>query len=89
MIASIVDRRNEERHAALVVGLEERDTVPKALLLLDPAGATPILAACNARLESGKPHASYITAEATVQADVDGAVSIRRPENGASEAGCA
>lgn len=85
----IVNRRTGERHAALAVGLEERDTVPKALLLLDPAGATPVLAACNARLESGKPHASYITAEATVQADVDGAISIRRLEDGASEAGCA
>lgn len=89
VIVWIVNRRTGERHAALVVGIEERDTVPKALLLLDPAGATPVLAACNARLESGKPHASYITAEATVRADVDGAVSIRRLEEGASEAGCA
>jgi hypothetical protein len=89
MIVWIVNRRNEEWHAALVVGLEERSTVPTALLLLDPAGATPILAACNARLESGKRHATYITADATVRADVYGAVSIRRSEDGASGAGCA
>jgi hypothetical protein len=88
VIVWIVNRRTGERHAALAVGLEERDTIPKALLLLDPAGATPVLAACNARLESGKPHASYITAEATVQADVDGAVSIHRLEDGASGGGC-
>ncbi|KWZ44965.1 hypothetical protein WS72_18190 [Burkholderia savannae] len=88
VIVWIANRRTEERYAALVVGIEERDTIAKALLLLDPAGATPVLAACNARLESGKPHASYITAEATVQADVDGAVSIHRLEDGASGAGC-
>ncbi|WP_321920292.1 MULTISPECIES: hypothetical protein [Burkholderiaceae] len=89
VIVWIANRRTGERHAALAVGLEERDTIPKALLLLDPAGTTPVLAACNARLESRKPHAWYITAEATVQADVDGAVSIRRLEDGASGAGCA
>ncbi|EMD9441677.1 hypothetical protein VXE32_005733 [Burkholderia cepacia] len=89
VIVWIVNRRNEERHAALVVGLEERSTVPTALLLLDPAGATPVLAACNARLEPGKPHATYIAADATFRADVYGAVSIRRSEDGASGAGCA
>lgn len=89
VIVWVVNRRTDERHAALVTGIEEQDTVPKALLLLDPAGAAPILAACNARLESGKPHASYITAEATVRADVDGAVSIRPMEGGATGAGCA
>jgi len=89
VIVWIVNRRTGERHAALAVGLEERDTIPKALLLLDPAGATPVLATCNARLESGKPHATYITAEATVRADVYGAVSIRRLKDGASGAGCA
>jgi DNA polymerase IIIc chi subunit len=88
VIVWIVNRRNEERHAALVVGFEERDTIPHALLLLDPTSATPVLAACNARLESGKPHAAYITAEATVQADVNGAVSIRHLEDGATSAGC-
>lgn len=88
VITWIVNRRNGERHAALAVGLEERDTVPKALLMLDPADATPVLAACNARLESGKPHASYITAEANVRADVDGAVSIRPMEDGVTGAGC-
>jgi len=80
VIVWIVNRRNEERHAALAIGLEERDNVPKALLLLDPAGATPVLAACNARPEPGKPHASYITTEANVRAGLDGAVSIRRPQ---------
>lgn len=89
VIVWIVNRRTDERHAALAVGLEERGIVPKALLLLDPAGVTPVLAACNARLEFGKLHASYITAEATVRADVDGAVSIRPKEDGASGAGCA
>jgi len=89
VIVWVVNRRTDERRAALVTGIEEQDTVPKAFLLLDPAGATRILATCNARLESGKPHASYITAEATVRADVDGAVSIRRLEDGATGAGCA
>ncbi|WCM19782.1 hypothetical protein NDK50_20600 [Paraburkholderia bryophila] len=89
VIVWIVNRRTGERHAALAVGLEERDTILKALLLLDPAGATPLLAACNARLESGKPHATYITAEVNVRADVDGAVSIHRLEDGATGAGCA
>lgn len=89
VIVWIVNRRTGERHAALAVGLEEWDTVAKALLLLDPAGAMPVLAACNARLESGKRHATYITAEATVRADVYGAVSIRRSEDGTTGAGCA
>lgn len=88
VIVWIVNRRTDERHAALAVGLEERDTVSKALLLLDPAEATPVLAACNARLEPGKPHTTYITGEATVRADMYGAVSIRRLEDIASGAGC-
>ncbi|MEZ0606163.1 hypothetical protein ACAX43_29160 [Paraburkholderia sp. IW21] len=53
VIVWIANRRTGERHAALAVGLVERDTIPNALLLLDPAGAMPVLAACNARLESG------------------------------------
>lgn len=73
----IVNIRTGERHAALVTGIEERDAIPKALLLLDPAETAPVLAACNARLEPGTPHASYITASGSVRADVDGAVSIR------------
>lgn len=89
VIVWIANRRTGERHAALAVGFEARNTIPKALLLLDPAGAPPVLAACNARLEFGKSHASYITAEASVRADVDGALSIRRLKDGASGAGCA
>jgi hypothetical protein len=77
VIVWVVNRRTDERHAALVVGIEERDAIPKALLLLDPAGAAPVLAACNARLEFGESHASYITAGVSVRAAVDGAVSIR------------
>jgi hypothetical protein len=89
VIVWVVNQRTDERHAALVVGIEEQDMIPKALLLLDPAGTTPVLAACNVRLELRKSHASYITAEATVQAVVDGAVSIRRLEADITGAGCA
>ncbi|WP_186125962.1 hypothetical protein [Burkholderia gladioli] len=87
VIAWIVNRRTNGRHAALVAGIEVRDKAPVALLLLDPAGATPVLAACNARLEFGKAHARYVTAETTVRAGVDGAVSIRSLE--VTGAGCA
>lgn len=89
VIVWIVNRRTDERHAALVVGIEERDAIPTALLLLDPAGAAPVLAACNARLEFGESHASYITASGSVPATVDGAVSIRPLEASATGAGCA
>jgi hypothetical protein len=89
VIVWIVNRRTDERHAALVVGIEEQGMIPKALLLLDPARATLVLAACNARLEFGKSHASYITAKATVQAVVDGAVSIRPLEADTTGAGYA
>ncbi|ARM00242.1 hypothetical protein BOC59_09410 [Burkholderia pseudomallei] len=85
----IVNRLTDELHATLVVGIEERDSIPNALLLLDPAGAAPVLAACNARLEFGEPHASYITADVTVQADMDGAVSIRKLAANPTGAGCA
>ncbi|MCS3392749.1 hypothetical protein NX868_12610 [Burkholderia thailandensis] len=88
-IVWVVNRRIGERHAALVIGIEERDAIPKALLLLDPAGAAPVLAACNARLEFGESHASYITASGSVRAALDGAVSIRPLEAGATGAGCA
>lgn len=77
VIVWIVNRRTGGRHAALVTGIEERHAIPKALLLLDPAEAAPVLAACNARLEFGESNASYITASGSVGADVDGAVSIR------------
>lgn len=43
----------------------------------------------NARLEAGEPYALYITPEATVQADIDGAVSIRTPEEKTTGACCA
>ncbi|HEY3536646.1 MAG TPA: hypothetical protein VGL01_04375 [Trinickia sp.] len=84
----IVNCRTDERHAALVVGIEEHDAIPTTLLLLDPAGAAPVLAACNARLEFGGANASYITAEATVKAGVDGAVSIRLLDAEATGADC-
>lgn len=61
MIVWVVNRRTDERHASRVAGIEEQDTILKALLLLDPAGAVPVLAACNARLELGKSHALYVT----------------------------
>jgi len=77
VVVWIVNRRTGGRHAALVTGIEERDAIPKALLLLDPAETAPVLAVCNARLEPGTPHSSYITASGSVRADVDGAVSIR------------
>jgi hypothetical protein len=88
-IVWIVNCRTDERHAALVVGIEERNAIPKALLLLDPAGAEPVLAVCNARLAFGEPHASYVTARGSVQVAVDGAVSIRPLETNATGAGCA
>jgi hypothetical protein len=78
VIVWVVNRRTDERHTALVAGIEEQDAIPKALLLLDPAGAMPVLAAYNARLELGKSHALYVTTEASVRARLDGAVSIRR-----------
>lgn len=87
VIVWIVNCRTNGRHAALVTGIEERDNAPVALLLLDPAGATPVLAACNARLEFGKARARYVTAGATVRAGVDVAVSIRPLD--ATGAGCA
>lgn len=71
-------RLTDEWHTTQVVGIEERDSIPNALLLLDQAEAAPVLAACNAQLEFGEPHASHITADLTVQADMDGAVSIRK-----------
>jgi hypothetical protein len=89
VIVWIVNRRTDERHAVLVTGIEEQDTVPKALLLLDPAEPVPILAACNARLELGKSHALYVTTEASVRARLDGAVSIRQLEVDTTGAGCA
>ncbi|WP_322103957.1 hypothetical protein [Paraburkholderia sp. J41] len=89
VVVWIVNRRTDERHAALVVGIEEHDAILTALLLLDPAGAAPVLAVCNARLEFRKPHASYITAEGSMPAGVDGAVSIRLLDACTTGAGCA
>jgi hypothetical protein len=80
VIVWVVNRHTDARHAALVAGIEEQDTILKALLLLDPAEAAPVLAACSARLELGESHALYVTTEASVRAGLDGAVSIRRPQ---------
>lgn len=88
-IVWVVNHCTEERHAALIAGIEERDAITKALLLLDPAGTAPVLAACNARLESGPEGAAYLTAGASVLAAVDGAVSIRPLDAGPTGAGCA
>jgi len=82
----------EERHAALVTGIEELGGVPRALLLLDPAAVAPVLAACNARLEFDgvhAPDASYITAEAVVGATLDSAISICRQQGSVTGACCA
>ncbi|WP_414444648.1 hypothetical protein [Burkholderia sp. 22PA0106] len=89
VVVWIANCRSGDQHATLVVGIEERDAIPQALLLLDPAGAAPILAACNARLEFHEPHASYITAEGDTSAKLGGAVSIRRLGARTTEAGCA
>jgi len=92
VIVWICNRRTGGRHAALVTGIEEQDTVPQALLVLDPAAAAPVLAACNARLEFGGSHApdaSYLTAETSVRASLDGAISIRPQEGGPTGACCA
>ncbi|AXE91059.1 hypothetical protein [Paraburkholderia terricola] len=89
VIVWVVNRRTGNVHAALVTGIEERDTIPKALLLLDPAETAPMLAACNARLEFGESYASYITARATIRANVVGTVSIRLLDDGATGTGCA
>jgi hypothetical protein len=80
VIVWVVNRHTDERHAALVAGIEEQEAILKALLLLDPAEAAPVLAACNARLELGESQALYVTTEASVRAGLDGAVSIRRPQ---------
>lgn len=93
VIVSLTNPCSSERHAALVVGIEEvlrqDNPILKALLLLDPAEAEPGLAACNARLETGMSHASLITVQASTRAEMSGAVSIRLLEAGATETGCA
>lgn len=91
VIVGLTDPDSGERHAALVVGIEERpsqDTPrPQALLLLDPAGAEPGLAACNARLEAGA-RLLHVTAQASTWAEIDGAISIRSLGGRANGAGC-
>lgn len=89
VIAWIINHRTDDRHAALVVGIEERDVIAKTLPLLDPAGTAPVLGVCNARLEPGESYTSYITPETSVRADLDGAVSIRALEENAIGACCA
>lgn len=76
------NRPARSHHAALAVGVEGRQRhrtfTSQALLLLDPAGTEPGLAACNARLEFGKARQiSFVTATATHPVAIDGAVSIR------------
>jgi hypothetical protein len=89
VIVWIINHRTDDRHAALVVGIEERHMIANAFLLLDAAGTAPALGVCNARLEPGESYASYITPETSVRADVDGAVSIRGLEESATGACCA
>ncbi|MCX4146905.1 MULTISPECIES: hypothetical protein [Paraburkholderia] len=71
-----------QRRASLAIGVEglrrQRAFSPHALLILDPAGMEPGLAACNARLEFGRDRRiAYVTATAKHRVAVDGAVSIR------------
>lgn len=71
-----------QRRTSLATGVEglrrQRTFLPHALLLADPAGVEPGLAACNARLEFGNARRiSYVTAAATHRVAIDGAVSIR------------
>lgn len=75
-------RQPLQRRASLAIGVEglrrQRAFSPHTLLLLDPAGMEPRLAACNARLEFGKARrTSYAAATATHRVAVDGVVSIR------------
>lgn len=69
-------------HAALVVGIEGRQTgltfEAHSLLLLDPAGDTPTLAGFNARLDRhGDDGAIYRSAVAARAITLHGAVSLR------------
>lgn len=70
-----------DAHAALVVGIEGRQHgrtfEPGALLLLDPAGVEPRLAACNARLVFDRKRPSYVTDAHAYPVTVDTVVSIR------------
>ena len=85
-----------DAHAALVVGIEGRQhrraVEPSALLLLDPAGAEPKLAACNARLVFGRKRPSYVTETHAYPVTVDAAIAIRpiaRPPPAVISGGCA
>ncbi|WP_316880355.1 hypothetical protein [Ralstonia wenshanensis] len=73
-------RTGRRTHAALAVRIEgpqsHRRFKPHALLLLDPAASEPGLAGFNARLETVK-RPLLLTATATLQVTVEGAVSIR------------
>jgi hypothetical protein len=70
-----------DAHAALVIGVEGRQHrrafEPNALLLLDPAGDEPKLAACNARLVFGRKRPSYVTETHAYPVTVDAAIAIR------------
>ncbi|KVC72122.1 hypothetical protein [Burkholderia ubonensis] len=75
-------RHPMNRHAALVVGFEGRQNglafEPHALLLLDPAGDTPGLAAFNARLDMHDSNLiRYRSPSAARAVSLVGALSIR------------
>ncbi|RRA23371.1 hypothetical protein DF038_11155 [Burkholderia cepacia] len=85
-----------DAHAALVIGVEGRQHrrafEPSALLLLDPAGDEPKLAACNARLVFGRKRPSYVTETHAYPVTVDAAIAIRpiaRPPPAVISGGCA
>lgn len=88
--------RVRDPHAALVVGVEGRQHKqtfePHALLLLDPAGAEPGLAACNARLRFDRKRPTYVTETEAYPVTLDTAVSIRliaKPPPAVISGGCA
>ncbi|WP_342320555.1 hypothetical protein [Burkholderia pseudomallei] len=85
-----------DARAALVVGIEGRQHrqafEPTALLLLDPAGAEPKLAACNSRLVFGRKRPSYVTETHAYSVTVDATIAIRpiaRPPPAVISGGCA
>ncbi|WP_334032901.1 papain-like cysteine protease family protein [Burkholderia gladioli] len=90
VIARIANPANSASHAALVVGVEERDETLTALLVLDPNCGTPKLSAWNARLEFGMPDTLYVTAETiAIPVLLDGAVSLRLANAGTTSDDCA